>query len=395
MQSFTLYTPTEIVFGKGTENQVGTLAKKYGASRVVLVYGGKSAVRSGLIGRVQEALKEEGIAYVELPGVQPNPRMSLARKGVDKAIEFGADLILAVGGGSAIDTAKAVAIGAANPGTDLGKFWAGEAAITKVLPIGVVLTISAAGSEMSDSVVLTDEETGKKSGLNTDMIRSRFSILNPELTYTLPKYQLTCGIVDIMMHTLERYFTPDEGANEMTDAIAEGLLRTMIRNGQKAVKNPKDYDVASEIMWCGSLSHNNLTGLGRPKDFSCHKLGHEIGGRFDEAHGATLSAVWGSWARYVYKLDVPRFAHYGRAVWDIEEADQEKAALLAIEATEAYFRKLDMPTSIGQLGIGVQPDTVLEEMADSATKGDTVKLGCFKKLGKKEMYEIYQMANHV
>ena len=310
MQSFNLYTPTEIVFGKGVENQTGALAKKYGASKAVLVYGGGSAVKSGLIGRVEESLKAEGIAYIELPGVKPNPRMSLAREGVEKALAFGADLILAIGGGSAIDTAKAVAVGAANEGTDIREFWAGKEKITKALPVGVVLTISAAGSEMSDSAVLTNDETHKKGGVNTDLVRPVFAVMNPELTRTLPKYQLTCGIVDIFMHTIERYFTPVAG-NELTDEIAEGLMRTLIRNGLKAFEDPQDYDALSEIMWCGSLSHNNLTGLGRPKDFACHKLGHEIGGMFDEAHGATLSAVWGSWARYVYKLDVPRFANYG------------------------------------------------------------------------------------
>ncbi len=394
MQSFNLYTPTEIAFGKGAEAQTGILAKKYGASKVMIVYGGGSAVKSGLIGRVQESLEAEGIAHIELSGVKPNPRMSLAREGVEKALEFGADLILAAGGGSVIDTAKAVAVGAANPGIDIREFWGGREAITKVLPVGAVLTISAAGSEMSDSAVLTNDEIGKKGGVNTDLVRPKFAVMNPELTYTLPKYQITCGVVDIMMHTLERYFTPTQECNEMTDEIAEGLLRTVIRNGWKAYENPEDYDAASELMWCGSLSHNNLTGLGRGKDFACHKLGHEIGGMFDEAHGATLSAVWGSWARYVYKLDVPRFAHYGRKVWGLDIADDEEAAVAAIEETESYFRKLDMPTSIGQLSIGVQPEDVLRKMADSATKGDAIKLGCFKPLNMQDAIEIYKLANH-
>lgn len=393
MQSFDLYTPTEIVFGKGVENRTGALAKKYGASKAVLVYGGGSAVKSGLIGRVEESLKAEGIAYIELPGVKPNPRMSLAREGVEKALAFGADLILAVGGGSAIDTAKAVAVGAANEGTDIREFWAGKETITKALPVGAVLTISAAGSEMSDSAVLTNDETHKKGGVNTDLVRPVFAVMNPELTRTLPKYQLTCGIVDIFMHTIERYFTPVAG-NELTDEIAEGLMRTLIRNGLKAFEDPQDYDALSEIMWCGSLSHNNLTGLGRPKDFACHKLGHEIGGMFDEAHGATLSAVWGSWARYVYKLDVPRFANYGKKVWNIEKDSEEETAVAAIEKTEAFFKSLDMPISIGQLGIGVQPEETLRKMADSATKGGTVRLGCFKQLNMQDMYEIYKLANH-
>lgn len=379
MKNFTLYTPTRIVFGKEVEKETGRLAKEQGASKVLIVYGGGSIIKSGLLKSVQKSLQKEGIAYTELAGVKPNPRMSLAREGVEKAISFGADLILAVGGGSSIDTAKAIAIGAANEGIDLREFWSGKEAITKVLPVGAVLTIAAAGSEMSDSAVLTNEETGKKGGVNTDLVRPRFAVMNPELTYTLPKYQLTFGIVDIFMHTIERYFTPEDG-NELTDEIAEGLLRTLIRNGLKAVEQPKDYDALSEIMWCGSLSHNNLTGLGRPKDFACHKLGHEIGGMFDEAHGATLSAVWGSWARYVYQLDIERFANYGKKVWNIELDKAEEAAIAAIEKTEEFFRALDMPVSIGELSIGVQSDEVLKKMAESATKGGTVKLGCFKRL---------------
>lgn len=393
MKNFTLYTPTRIVFGKEVEKETGRLAKEQGASKVLIVYGGGSIIKSGLLKSVQKSLQKEGIAYTELAGVKPNPRMSLAREGVEKAISFGADLILAVGGGSSIDTAKAIAIGAANEGIDLREFWSGKEAITKVLPVGAVLTIAAAGSEVSDSAVLTNEETGKKGGVNTDLVRPRFAVMNPELTYTLPKYQLTCGIVDIFMHTIERYFTPEDG-NELTDEIAEGLLRTLIRNGLKAVEQPKDYDALSEIMWCGSLSHNNLTGLGRPKDFACHKLGHEIGGMFDEAHGATLSAVWGSWARYVYQLDIERFANYGKKVWNIELDKAEEAAIAAIEKTEEFFRALDMPVSIGELSIGVQPDEVLKKMAESATKGGTVKLGCFKRLDMQDMYEIYKIANH-
>ena len=393
MKNFTLYTPTRIVFGKEVEKETGRLAKEQGASKVLIVYGGGSIIKSGLLKSVQKSLQKEGIAYTELAGVKPNPRMSLAREGVEKAISFGADLILAVGGGSSIDTAKAIAIGAANEGIDLREFWSGKEAITKVLPVGAVLTMAAAGSEMSDSAVLTNEETGKKGGVNTDLVRPRFAVMNPELTYTLPKYQLTCGIVDIFMHTIERYFTPEDG-NELTDEIAEGLLRTLIRNGLKAVEQPKDYDALSEIMWCGSLSHNNLTGLGRPKDFACHKLGHEIGGMFDEAHGATLSAVWGSWARYVYQLDIERFANYGKKVWNIELDKAEEAAIAAIEKTEEFFRALDMPVSIGELSIGVQPDEVLKKMAESATKEGTVKLGCFKRLDMQDMYEIYKIANH-
>ncbi len=393
MQKFVQYMPTKIVFGKDAEKEAGKLAKEFGFSRVLLVYGGGSVVRSGLLGRIKASLDGEGIVFQELSGVQPNPRLSLAREGVKRAIDFQAELILAVGGGSVIDTAKAVAVGAANPETDIWDVWMGKASIMEAKPVGAVLTISAAGSEMSDSAVLTNAETGKKAGFNSDIVRPKFALMNPELTYTLPKYQLSCGIVDILMHTLERYFTPVSG-NQLTDEIAEGLMRTVIKNGKIAYENQEDYDAMSEIMWCGSLSHNNLTGLGRPKDFACHKLGHEIGGMFDEAHGATLSAVWGSWARYVYKLDAARFARFGRNVWKIEDKGEEETAVLAIEATEEFFRFLHMPTCIGEMKIGVLSDDALRKMADSATKGDTVKLGCFKMLGAQEMYEIYKAANH-
>ena len=393
MQSFVQFTPTEIVFGRDTQKEAGRLVKKYGASKVLLVYGGGSVIKSGLLDTVKESLRAEEISFIEISGVKPNPRLSLAREGVKKAVDFGAELILAVGGGSVIDTAKAVAVGAANPEVDIWDVWMGKASVCKARPVGAILTISAAGSEMSDSTVLTNEETGKKAGYNSDIVRPKFAILNPELTFTLPKYQVACGVVDIMMHTLERYFTPVSG-NQLTDEIAESVLRTVTRNGLAAYENPKDYDAMSEIMWCGSLSHNGLTGLGRPKDFVCHKLGHEIGGMFDEAHGATLSAVWGSWARYVYHLDVARFARYGKQVWNIEIEDEEEAALAAIERTEEFFRALDMPVSIGELSIGVQPDDVLRKMADSATRGGTVTLGAFRKMDAQDMYEVYKAANH-
>lgn len=395
MQNFRQYTPTEIVFGKDTQKEAGHLAKKWGASRVLIIYGGGSVVRSGLLDTVKEALDEEGMEHAELGGVQSNPRLSLAREGVQQAIDFQADLILAVGGGSVIDTAKAIAIGAANPGKDIWDvFWMGQEPVTRALPTGVVLTIAAAGSETSESAVLTNTDTGKKTGLSTEFNRPRFAIMNPELAATLPKYQVACGVVDIMMHTLERYFTPVSEGNQMTDEIAEGLLRTVIENGKKAWENPTDYEAMSEVMWCGSLSHNGITGLGRPKDFLNHKLGHELGAMFDEAHGATLSAVWGSWARYVYRLDVARFARYGRKVWGIEEEQEEEAALQAIAATENYFRSIGMPVCLGQMEMGVQPDEVLKDLAWRATKGDTVWLGSFMKMNAQNMYEIYKAANH-
>ena len=393
MHGFTQYTPTRIIFGKETQKQAGELAKSLKASKVFVVYGGGSVVRSGLLDEVIVSLEEAGLEYMTVGGVKPNPRLSFAREAVKKSIEFGTDFVLAVGGGSVIDTSKAVAHGTANPDTDIWEFWKNKKELKKALPVGTVLTISAAGSEMSNSAVLTDEETQDKSGIGSDLIRPKFAIMNPKLTYTLPKYQLTCGIVDIFMHTIERYFTPVHG-NELTDEIAEGLMRTLIRNAAKAYENQEDYDAMSEIMWCGSISHNGITGLGRPKDFLCHKLGHQLGAKFDEAHGATLSAVWGSWARYVYHLDEARFANYGRKVWNIDEENDEKTAVAAIEKTEEFFRSLHMPTCLGDMKMGVQPDEVLKEMAGKATAGDTMKVGAFQKMGAKELYEIYKKANH-
>lgn len=392
MQNFRQYAPTEVVFGKNTELKAGGEVKKWGGHKVMIVYGGKSAVTSGLLGRVEKSLAGEGLSFVEFGGVKPNPRLDYARQGVTKAIEAGVDFVLAVGGGSVIDTGKAIAHGTANPQYDLWDIWTQKAVITKSLPIGCVLTIAAAGSEMSDSAVLTNEELGRKAGLGTDLNRPKFAIMNPELTYSLPKYQLGCGIVDIMMHTLERYFIPEQ-KNQMTDEIAEGLLRVVIENGRKAWKDQKDYDAMSEIMWCGSLSHNNLTGLGRAKDFSVHKLGHALGVKYDAAHGATLSAVWGAWAEYVCENDLERFAHYGEKVWNIHEQDVKKAAKAAIEKTVDFFREIGMPVSLKELGVGPVSDETLRELALNATMGGTITLSKIKELGAEDVYEIFKAAN--
>ena len=393
MQNFVQYAPTEVIFGKGTENETGAAVKKWGGSRVLLVYGGGSAVRSGLLGRVEESLKKEGIIWEEFGGVKPNPRLSFAEEGIRRAIAFGADFILAVGGGSAIDTAKGIAHGAANPGVKLWDIWTKKVPLTRSTPVGVVLTIAAAGSEMSDSAVLTNEEIGKKAGINTVFNRVKFAVMNPELTFTLPKYQLACGITDIMMHTMERYFIPGIKC-QLTDEIAEGLLRTVVENGKIAMENQRDYDAMAEIMWCSSLSHNNLTECGRGKDFSVHKLGHALSAKYDVAHGASLAAVWGSWARYLYRDQaLERFVRFAENVWGIsgEGKTGEETALEGIERTEEFFRKIGMPTSLSQLG--VQPDEKEREaLSLDATMGDTVKLTRIRPLGAKEVSEIYQMA---
>lgn len=393
MENFVQYAPTEVIFGKGTENQTGEEVKKWGGSRVLLVYGGGSAVRSGLIGRVEQSLTEAGIAYEAFGGVKPNPRLAFAEEGVQKALTFGADFILAVGGGSAIDTAKAIAHGTANPEEKLWDIWTRKVPLTRSLPVAAVLTIPAAGSEMSDSAVLTNEEIGKKAGINTPFNRCRFAVMNPELAATLPAYQVACGVTDIMMHTMERYFIPGIQC-EMTDCIAEGLLRTVIRNGAKVYENPADYDAMAEVMWCGSLSHNNLTECGRGKDFSVHKLGHALSARYDVAHGASLAAVWGSWARYLYQDQaLGRFVQFAKNVWGIsgEGKSEQETALAGIEKTEEFFRSIGMPVSLSQLG--VQPgEQERMELSLDATMGDTVKLTRIRPLGAKEVNEIYQMA---
>lgn len=394
MQSFQYYIKTNVVFGEGSVCRTAELVKKHGGSRVLVVYGGGSAKRSGLLDRVFALLDEALLPYDSIGGVQPNPRVELAREGVKRAVEFRADLILAVGGGSVIDTAKAIAHGAANPETDIWEFWKRRAVLTRSTPVGVILTIPAAGSETSDSAVLTNEQEQEKRGLNTDLNRPAFAILDPKLAMTLPTRQLSCGVTDILMHTLDRYFTPADD-NELTDALAEALLRVVIRNGPKVVENENDLHAMSEIMWCGSVSHNGLTGLGAPREFTTHQLGHALSEKFDAIHGETLSAMWGSWARYVWETKPARFARFARNVWDVDDVDADEAAMLGIEATENFFRSLHMPVSLGELkDVGVQSEEGLQELALRCSYQKTRTIGSFRVLGYDEMLEIYRLANH-
>ena len=394
MQNFVFYAPTEIIFGKDTELKVAEAVEKWGGSKVFIVYGGGSVVRSELLERVKKTLADAGIEHTEFGGVKPNPRLAHAEEGVKKAVEFGADFVLAVGGGSVIDSAKGIAIGSCYPNEKLWDIWTKKVAVNKALPVGSILTIAAAGSEMSSSAVLTNEETGKKSGLGTELNRPKFAIMNPELTYTLPKYQIGCGVVDIMMHTLERYFNVNTGSHMMTDEIAEGLLRTVSANGLKAMENSEDYDAMSEIMWCGSLSHNDITGLGIGRDFSVHKFGHELSAMFDVAHGASLSTMWATWARYVCNTDYARFKRMGEKVWGLQIEDEKEAAFAAIDKTEEFFRSIQMPTCIGELECGVLTDEVLHELAERTTNYGKIKIGTFYPIGTEEVYEIYKKANH-
>ena len=389
MNDFRFFSPTEVVFGKDAENKTGELAAKYGG-RALLVYGSKSAEKSGLLERVTASLEKSEVKYMLFDGAQPNPTLAHAEEGVRKAIEFGADLIIGIGGGSAIDTAKAIAHGAANPDISLWDIWTKKFTLDRSLPVGAVLTMPAAGSEMSDSAVLTNESLGKKCGVNTDFNRCKFAVVNPALGATVPKYQLAAGIADIMMHTLERYFIPDSCAR-LTDEIAEGLLRTVVENGKKVLCDPENFDAMCEIFWASSLSHNNLTELGRGKDFSVHKLSHALSAKYGTTHGASLAAVWGAWAEEVYRDCLPRFCRYADKVWGIKADDAETAAKEGIAATVAYFKEIGMPTSLYELG--VRPtEGDLRALAIDATMNGTVKLSRIKPLGVNEVERIFRNA---
>ena len=389
MNDFKYYAPTEILFGRDAESRTGEAAARFG-SRALLVFGRESAVKSGLLERVAASLEKAGVAVEIFGGARPNPTLAHAEEGVRKAIGFGADLMIGVGGGSAIDTAKAIAHGAANPGVPLWDIWTKKVPLTRSLPVGAVLTMPAAGSEMSDSAVLTNEAIGKKAGINTDFNRCRFAVMNPALGATVPKYQLAAGVTDIMMHTLERYFIPDSRA-ELTDEIAEGLLRTVIRNGKTVLEDPGDYEAMSEIFWASSLSHNNLTECGRGKDFSVHKLGHALSARYGVTHGASLAAVWGAWAEELYRESVPRFCRYAEKVWGIRNEDAQAAAEEGIRRTVGYFASLGMPTSLRELVIEPS-DEDLRALALDATMNDTVKLSRIRPLGASEVEDVFRRA---
>ena len=392
MYNFNYYTPTKVVFGKNTEDKCGELVKEQGCKKVMIHYGSGSVKRTGLLDKVKASLDEAKINYIELGGAVPNPRLSLVYEGIELAKKEGVDFILAVGGGSAIDSAKAIGYGVANEG-DVWDFYDKKRQATGCLPIGVVLTIAATGSEMSNSSVITKEDGWIKRGYRNDYGRPRFAIMNPELTMTLPDYQTACGCTDILMHTLERYFT-NGGNMEITDSIAEGLMCTVIENARILINDPKNYDARAEVMWAGSLSHNGLTGCGAVVggDFASHALEHEIGGLFDVAHGAGLAAIWGSWARYVYKDCLSRFEKFAMNVMRVDpEGTADDVALRGIEAIEDFFRELKMPTSIHELGID-PTDEELKLMAHKCSIGCKGSKGSAKVLHEEDMYKIYKAA---
>ena len=390
MNAFHYYTPTHVYYGKDGADKTGDYVRAEGASRVLIVYGGGSAVKSGLIGRIEASLKEAGLAYESLGGVKPNPLLSFARKGVETARAFEADFLLAVGGGSVIDTTKAIAIGLANPDLDLWDIWMGRSKPVSAAPVGAILTLPAAGSEMSDSAVLTNEETHFKAGYGSNLNRCRFAVMDPALAATVPLYMRAAGIADIMMHTMERYFIPGISC-DLTDEIAEGLLRSVIRNGRKILADPTDTDAMGEIMWASSLSHNGLTDCGRGKDFSIHKFGHSLTAMYGATHGASLTCIWPAWCAYLYDGAVERFAQFARRVWDVKEADDTKAALTGINMTSDYFHEIGMPLTLAELGVH-PTDEEFRLLAMKTTKDDTVALSRIRPLHAKECEEIFRMA---
>ncbi len=393
MIDFNYYTPTEVVFGKESEEKVAKMVKKYGGKKVLVHYGGKSAQKSGLLDKVCNLLKAEGVNFVTLGGVVPNPRLSKVHEGIDLCRKEGVDFILAVGGGSVIDSGKAIAYGIGYDG-DVWDFYTGKAQATSFVPLGAVLTIPAAGSEMSDSSVITNEDGDVKRGYNNDICRPKFAIMNPERSYTLPPYQTAAGVTDIMMHTMERYFSHDVDMT-LSDNMAEGLLRTAKECVFAVLKNPEDYRNRAQIMWAGSLAHNGLTGCGRVGDWATHQIGHELSALFDATHGAALAAIWPSWARYVMKEDVSRFVRFAVNVMDVpnDYSDPEGTAIKGVEAMERFYHAIGMPINIPELiGRKVTEDEI-KEMARKCTRDYTVTQGKFKVLAADDIANIYRMAN--
>lgn len=395
MQNFEYYTPTRVIFGQGTAGQVGELTARQNCKKVLVHFGGHSAKASGLLDRVCASLEKAGVAYVTLGGVRPNPRLELVYQGIELCRREGVDFLLAVGGGSVIDSAKAIAFGLANPGLDVWELYDQRAQANDCAPIGCVLTIAAAGSETSNSSVITKEtpEGDLKRAYGSDLCRPRFAVMDPELTYTLPDYQTACGCTDIMMHTMERFFNYEKD-NDVTDEIALGLLCAVKKNARILVNDPRNYNARAQIMWAGSLSHNNLTGCGivGRGDWATHQLEHELGGMFDVAHGAGLAAMWGSWARYVADALPGRFALFARRVMEIPDTGDDMAdALAGIAAFEALMHELHMPTSLRELGVEPTAEQI-KTLAYRCTYEHRRKIGCIKVLDEADILKIYEMA---
>ena len=391
LKDFNFYAPTRVVFGRDAETKIGQLVKACGASKVLIHYGGGSAERSGLLSVVRQQLSDAGISFVELGGVVPNPLLSKVEEGIALCRQENVDFILAVGGGSVIDSSKAIGYGVPYDG-DVWDFWCGKAH-EKCLPIGAVLTIPAAGSEMSSSCVITKDEGLLKRGVNSDLCRCKFAVMNPERTYTLPPYQTAAGATDIMMHTMERYFSKYEDMT-LTDAIAEALLRTVKDAALVVMQHPEDYRHRAQIMWAGSLAHNDLTECGTEKDFATHKMEHELSALFGVTHGAGLAALWPSWARYVKGKHLNRFVQFAVNVMGVENdfSHPDETAEKGIVAIEDFYRKIGMPTNIHELlGREITADEI-EVLVDKCSRGGTITLGAMEVIDANDMRNIYNMA---
>lgn len=391
MYDFEYYAPTKVAFGKDSLSKLGVYLVDSGCTKVLVLYGGGSAEKSGLLNKVRSIISKQNISYCELGGVVPNPRLSLVYKGIELCKKEGVDLILAVGGGSVIDSAKAIGYGLRNGG-DVWDFYCGLRKPEGCMRVGVVLTIAAAGSEMSNSSVITKEEGKLKRACNTNYARPLFAIMDPSLTLTLPAYQTACGCADILMHTMERYFTSG-GNMRTTDEIAEGLMRSVIANAKILMQNPDNLDARAEIMWASSISHNGLTGCGNDGgDWAVHGLEHELGGLYDVAHGAGLAAVWGAWARYVYKDCLVRFHNFAVNVMGVRPSGtKEELALKGIEAMEEFYRLIGMPTNLKELGV-TPTEGELKLMAKQAAQSGGGKKGSAKVLYESDLYNIYKAA---
>jgi len=388
MDNFDFQNPTKIVFGRGAEARVGAETARH-AKKVLLHYGGGSIKASGLHDRVTASLTAAGVAWVELGGVKPNPRLALVREGVRLCKEKGLGLVLAVGGGSAIDSAKAIAMGAVIEG-DVWDFYLGRGAPKAALPVGTVLTIPAAGSEASTGTVITNEEGWLKRAVNSELIYPRFSILNPELAFTLPRFQVACGAADIMAHLMERYFTNVRSV-ELTDRLLEATMKTIALKAPVAQENPRDYDTWAELMWAGTIAHNNLLNTGRVGDWASHDIEHEISGIYDVAHGAGLAVVFPAWLKHVLRQDVARFAQWAVRVWnvDMDFWNPEATAREGIRRLEAFFHSMGLGTRLADLKVGADR---LDEMASKSTDGGQRTLGNFVKLDRAAVRRILELA---
>ncbi len=388
MQNFQFYSPTEFVFGRDTEDRAGELVKKHGGSKVLIHYGGGSAERSGLLGRVRASLDKAGVSYVELGGVKPNPRDTLVYEGIELCRREGIDFILSVGGGSTIDSSKAIALGVPYSG-DFWDFYSGAARPEAALPVGTVLTIAAAGSEGSGDSVITKEDGGLKRGTGSDLIRPRFSILDPQLTCTLPAYQTACGATDIMAHVFERYFTNTTEV-EVTDRLCEAVLLTMVKETPRVIADPNNYDARANIMWAGTVAHTNIVGVGREQDWNSHGIEHELSALYDCAHGAGLAVIMPAWMEFVYKHNPLRFAQAATRIWgcQMDFEHPEVTALEGIKRFRSFLHSIGMPINFAELGAREEDIPALVDKFGIGRK----RTGGFVALSAEDIAEIYRIA---